>query len=265
MSRGAFSWLLVGLCLVLLAGCGKSVRETRDGPPLRPDRQVDLTEPVPRSEPRSSYGNHSPYEVLGQTYHVLASASNYAETGYASWYGSKFHGRPTSSGEPFDMYRISAAHRTLPLPTYARVRNLENGKEITVRINDRGPFHPDRIIDLSYAAALKLGIVEAGVGRVEVRTIETGAPETASAIRTPHSLPVHVQVGAFSEQQRAREISRQLEQARLGPVHVERAGRGSNRVWRVRLGPLADAASARNMFERVLELGLDNPVYVYSN
>jgi len=258
----AGAWLLIGLCLVL-AGCGKSVRETRDGPPAN-DRTVDLTEPVPRAEPRASYGNHSPYEVFGQTYHVLPTASGYSETGYASWYGSKFHGRPTSSGEPYDMYRVSAAHRTLPLPTFARVTNLENGKTITVRINDRGPFHPDRIIDLSYAAALKLGVVESGTAQVRVETIDTGDEDTRVVSNNPHNLPVHLQVGAFRDRSRAEEIGDRLERARLGPVRVQRSGRGSSRVWRVRLGPIRDADRAREMFERIVELGLDRPVYVYN-
>ncbi len=263
---------LTGLVLVL-AACGKSVRETRDGPPDEvPDGPpgqeyaLDLTQPEPRPEPLAGYGNHSPYEVLGKTYHVLETSSGYSETGYASWYGSKFHGRATSSGEPYDMFRISAAHRTLPLPTYVRVTNLENDREITVRINDRGPFHSDRIIDLSYAAAVKLDLADAGTAKVRVEAIDTGSENSQRQIvSTPHSLPVLLQVGAYGDQDRAREIRERLERNGLGPVHVEASGRGSSRLWRVRLGPVNDSGQARDYFERILDLGLDRPVFVYAN
>jgi rare lipoprotein A len=127
-----------------------------------------IPEPTPRSEPKSRYGNRS-YSVLGKRYRVLESAEGYDETGIASYYGKKFHGRRTSNLEVYDMYAFTAAHKTLPLPSYARVTNLDNGRSIVVRINDRGPFHPGRIIDLSYAAAVKLGYRDQGTARVEVK------------------------------------------------------------------------------------------------
>lgn len=131
---------------------------------------VDLIpEPEVRNEPRARYGNRSPYVVLDKSYTVLPSAEGYDETGIASFYGNKFHGRRTSSLEVYDMYAFSAAHKTLPLPSFARVTNLANGKSVIVRVNDRGPFHDGRIIDLSYAAAVKLGVDRAGTARVEVR------------------------------------------------------------------------------------------------
>lgn len=125
----------------------------------------------PPSEPPSRYGNASEYEVFGRTYRVLESSEGYDEEGEASWYGEQFHGRPTSSHEVFDMYAMTAAHKTLPLPTYVEVENLDNGRTAVLRVNDRGPFHEGRIIDLSYAAALKLGVVGAGVVRVRVRAV----------------------------------------------------------------------------------------------
>lgn len=125
----------------------------------------------PPSEPPSRYGNASEYEVFGRTYRVLESSEGYDEEGEASWYGEQFHGRPTSSHEVFDMYAMTAAHKTLPLPTYVEVENLDNGRTAVLRVNDRGPFHEGRIIDLSYAAALKLGVVGAGVARVRVRAV----------------------------------------------------------------------------------------------
>jgi rare lipoprotein A len=130
---------------------------------------------VPVEEPRSRYGNPDEYEVLGQTYRVLDSSEGYVAEGLASWYGEEFHGRRTSSGEPYDMNLMTAAHRTLPIPTYVEVTNLENGRVAVVRVNDRGPFHPDRVIDLSYVAARKLGIIGPGTARVRVRALGPAA------------------------------------------------------------------------------------------
>jgi rare lipoprotein A len=129
----------------------------------------------PVQEEKSRYGNRPEYEVFGVTYRVLESSVGYEEEGLASWYGEEFQGRPTSSREPYDMYLMTAAHRSLPLPTYVEVTNLENGRSAVVRVNDRGPFHPDRIIDLSYVAARKLGYVGAGTARVRVRALEPAA------------------------------------------------------------------------------------------
>ncbi len=149
-----------------------------DSAPEHPEDVSALPEPVPKDEPRSRYGNRSPYTVLGQTYSVLPSAKGYVERGIASWYGSKFHGRATSNFEPYDMYQFSGAHRTLPLPSYVRVTNLDNGRSVIVRINDRGPFHQGRLIDLSYAAAVRLGVNLTGTAPVEVRAIDPDDPDS---------------------------------------------------------------------------------------
>ena len=168
--------------LALLAACstppsvtgpaGASVfGSQRDGPPAQPP--PDLTtrpDPQPQVEPIRVGGPNKPYEVFGQRYTPLAADLPLAQTGLASWYGRKFHGRPTASGEIYDMYATTAAHRTMPLPSYALVRNPANGREIVVRVNDRGPFHAERIIDLSYAAAAKLGVLR-GVAPVELRRL----------------------------------------------------------------------------------------------
>ncbi len=132
-----------------------------------------IPEPLVASEPRSAIGNKSPYSVLGKEYRVLDKVEGYAEQGTASYYGAKFHGRLTSNREVYDMYAFSAAHKTLPLPSFARVTNLDNGESVIVRVNDRGPFHDGRVIDLSYAAAVRLGITQRGTGRVEVRALTT--------------------------------------------------------------------------------------------
>jgi len=172
-----------------------------------------IPEPEVVHEPRSPVGNRSPYQVLGRTYHVLDTAEGYVETGIASYYGGKFHGRRTSNQEVYDMYAFTAAHRTLPLPSYARVTNLENGRSVVVRVNDRGPFHEGRLIDLSYAAAVRLGIHRQGTGRVEVRGLVPGrepvlaragaparAPASDAASRSPmdslvESLPANAVAG----------------------------------------------------------------------
>lgn len=131
---------------------------------------------VPKEEPRSKYGNPKTYEVNGKSYHTMGNSRGFIQRGVASWYGTKFHGRLTSSRETYNIYEMTAAHKSLPLPTYVEVTNLDNGKSIVVRVNDRGPFHDDRIIDLSYVAALKLDIVKSGTGRVEVRAIDPKNP-----------------------------------------------------------------------------------------
>jgi rare lipoprotein A len=165
------------LVLALLAACGSTPQAPgpsdtqRDGPPANPPADlISRPDPQPKVEPQRSGGPNKPYQVLGQRYTPLPADAPLVESGLASWYGRKFHGRPTASGEIYDMYASSAAHRTMPIPSYALVRNPRNGREVVVRVNDRGPFHADRIIDLSYAAALKLDLLR-GVAPVEVRRL----------------------------------------------------------------------------------------------
>lgn len=144
----------------------------KDGPPSdAPPNLASLPDPVPQVEPIKPGGPNKPYVVLGQSYEPVAADVSWKERGLASWYGTKFHGRRTASGEMFSMYGLTAAHRTLPIPSYARVRNLANGKETIVRINDRGPFHSNRVMDLSYAAAVKLGVVSSGSAQVEIERL----------------------------------------------------------------------------------------------
>lgn len=154
----------------------------------------EIPEPEVRDEPHSRYGNRSPYTVLGKTYRVLDSAEGYDEVGTASFYGNKFHGRRTSNLEVYDMYAFTAAHKTLPLPSFARVTNLANGRSVVVRVNDRGPFHDGRIIDLSYAAAVKLGVDRMGTARVEVQGLVPGedAHVDYDAIASTTSAPIAV-------------------------------------------------------------------------
>ncbi len=262
--------------LVFLAGCASMGRQTEPlsppGPAKPPGTEVDgapdgvldvtrIRPIVPAPEPRSAHGNHSPYTVLGNTYHVKPTADGYVSRGIASWYGTKFHGRLTSSGEPYDMFQLTAAHRTLPLPTYAEVRNLDNGRSIIVRINDRGPFHPDRVIDLSWAAAVKLGIERAGTGPVEVRAITFDDPITRQV--GPARLPVMLQVGAFSDRERADRLARALGEGGVAPVRTERASTENGSIWRVQVGPLHEITQALRLVEDVMGLGFGRPQYVY--
>jgi len=177
--------LLASFVLTLLAGCaggrggtggaqsgGGRYAMDQDAYPDTPEDVANVPDAVPKVEPRSRSGNRSTYTVWGNTYHVLDDPTGYAAEGLASWYGVKFQGYDTANGETYDMYKMSAAHRSLPLPTYARVTNLDNGRKVIVRVNDRGPFHSDRLIDLSYAAAARLGILKGGTGRVKVEAID---------------------------------------------------------------------------------------------
>ncbi|MCK0743824.1 septal ring lytic transglycosylase RlpA family protein [Chromohalobacter nigrandesensis] len=168
---------LVCLLMLLVAGCasdggGGRYAQQNDAYPDAPPDVSDVPDAVPKDEPLAKSGNRSTYEVWGETYHVLSDPSGYVAEGDASWYGTKFQGYDTASGEPYDMYKMSAAHRTLPLPTYVRVTNLDNRRSVIVRVNDRGPFHGDRLIDLSYAAAARLDILGHGTGHVRVEAID---------------------------------------------------------------------------------------------
>lgn len=198
-----------------------------DQAPTRLPTSAELTPLEPRYEPLSRQGNMSSYTVFGTTYQVLPTARDYNDEGLASWYGKKFHGHLTSNGEHYDMYGMSAAHRYLPLPTYVRVTNLSNGKDVIVRVNDRGPFHPDRIIDLSYAAAHQLDMLNAGVAPVRVEALYIPAPESED------SSPVFIQISALSDAGRASQLRTQLEDKyQVNATTAQRDG-----LHRLLLGP----------------------------
>jgi rare lipoprotein A len=251
---------LLLLPALVLAGCTASKPPgVSDGKPLYELSPEEVVEPFPRPEPVLSAGNRSPYQVNGQTYRVMASAKGYREDGIASWYGRKFHGRTTSNGEVFNAYLATAAHRSLPIPGYVRVTNLENGRNMVVRVNDRGPFHPDRIIDLSYAAAVKLGFADQGTARVEVVAIEV---DGSRDLRTAAPLLGgqggkyrYIQVGAFSEAASARALSLRLREQVSAPVAVSQVMLGDSEFFRVRVGPVDDRRELLAFQSRLLELG----------
>lgn len=238
----------------------------RDSAPDAPLDISGLTEPAPRDEPPSAYGNRSPYTVLGKSYHVRKNARGYRERGVASWYGQKFHGRLTSSREPYDMCSFSAAHKTLPLPSYVRVTNLDNGRSAVVRVNDRGPFHDGRIIDLSYAAAIKLGVDRTGTARVEVEALAGSlqadaapAPRTRAERARDTAEPRRVvQVGSYGDRDNARAARDRLRAAGIDDVDLQAVEVDGRTLWRVRIGPLA-AESALALVERVRALGFPGP------
>ena len=187
-SASSFTLLFTFLTALLLQACGGSGNSGGssngssngkygygDGPPPRDIDVSNLPDAVPKVEPIRKAGNKSPYTVLGKTYQVLPSSLGYRERGIASWYGNKFHGRKTSNGEIYSMYEMTAAHKSLPIPSYVKVTNLDNGRTVVVRVNDRGPFHGSRIIDLSYAAAKKLDYSNKGTANVEVVAIDPRA------------------------------------------------------------------------------------------
>ena len=221
-----------------------------------------LVEPVPKAEPRARYGNKSPYSVLGKTYSVLPEAKGYVERGVSSWYGAKFHGYMTSSLEPYDMYQFSAAHKSLPLPSYVRVTNLDNGKSVVVRVNDRGPFHENRIIDLSYAAAVRIGVWPKGTGLVEVRAIDPAHPQAATPPEAPSPTGeprLFLQLGAFAERANAERVGQDLRKHKLGEVIIDTRRINDRDIHRVRLGPLANVEAADALTARIERLGLGTP------
>lgn len=247
-------WLCL-LLLSLLGGCAAMgyvppPPEPQDGAPDRlPYDLRSLPDPMPTQEPPSRYGNPPTYRVSGKTYTTLKSAAGYLAEGLASWYGRKFHGRRTSSGEPYDMFKLTAAHRTLPIPTYVRVTNLENGRQTLVRVNDRGPFHDDRILDLSYAAAVKLGFAEKGTARIRIEALDNGGGLAQE---------LYLQAGAFRKLVAARRMQRSLQTLtgeRTVVVH-----RPEDALYRVRIGPVADEQSARRLQSMVVAADFAKPV-----
>jgi rare lipoprotein A len=237
---------------ILLSACSSVPRSggyyQNDGPDDRPRDVSNVPDAVPRDEPYRP-ANLKPYAVSGVTYTPLTNVRGYRERGVASWYGKQFHGNPTASGEAYDMYAMTAAHRTLPLPSYVRVTNLQNGRSVVVRVNDRGPFLHNRLIDLSYAAAGKLGVIGTGTAMVEVEDASPGATTVAERSSVPVANAVTadrptprltVQVGAFSRFENAATLRDRLLSAGFNPIQIEPIAPGAtNPLYRVRIGPVA--------------------------
>lgn len=279
--------LALGAIAALVVGCGSSgsgkgkyvegnpnaslYKLDKDTGPSRAVSMAHVPDAVPRYEPRSRGGNKSPYRVMGKTYYVLPDAAGYKQRGTASWYGKKFHGHTTSNGEIYDMYAMSAAHKSLPLPSFVRVTNLDNGRQVVVRVNDRGPFHGGRLIDLSYAAAYRLDMLKQGTARVEVEIVTPqsvrAVPATAvSAAPAPVSGSVviadtapagrYFQLGAFSTRQAAANVQQDARtllpplKVRVVPVQVKDAT-----LYRVQAGPLDSGHPIEQTLERLNQAG----------
>ena len=283
--------VLIGIMsMLLIAACASPGKKDAAPKSKNAATRVDRSETVvPKVEPRSKYGNPDSYVVFGKRYYVMDSSKGYVEEGIASWYGTKFHGRKTSSQETYDMYAMTAAHKSLPLPTYALVTNKENGRSIIVRINDRGPFHDNRIIDLSYAAAVKLGVVTKGTGLVEVRAIDPRTKKVAG--RSKHSnageqgnvidvsslevieqsaqstaekqVDIYVQVGAFRSRDNAVKLKSQFAGLNVGGVSVHGYSLHSKPIYKVRVGPLETVEQADETVEKISQLGHEDHHIVF--
>lgn len=279
---------LFSLALILLAGCGSQ--------PLKEEATVRTAEPIPATDEiinpqRSRRGNPPVYEVMGQRYYVMNSSVGYRESGTASWYGPDFHGRPTSSGEIYDMHAMTAAHKTLPIPTWVEVTNQRNGRSVIVKVNDRGPFVDGRIIDMSFAAAEALDMVRAGTTPVFVRALgePVAAPTiiSARAVSSPEPKPsrfsiiseaaaatpgiddapmqnIYAQVGAFSQHENAMKVMGTLRAGGLNAAFVlSNTGGPSGSLHRVRIGPLASIAAYDELLEKLASLGLTDSRLVF--
>ena len=264
------------LLMLALAACG--VRAPVDSAPPSGSAVPRLPpDPTPRPEVRSRYGNGPVYEVHGKRYEVMPSSHGYQARGVASWYGRKFHGRPTASREPYDMYAMTAAHKSLPLPTYVEVRNLRNNRRVVVRVNDRGPFVDNRIIDLSYSAAVKLDMVRDGTSMVEVTAISFDGPQgfdgpqattarepvPGAKVVTPRAAPaegreplIYVQVGAFGDRSNAARRYRLLKDNGIDTAFVHEDGAAAPSLYRVRIGPIADVDHYDRVVDELSRIGI---------
>ncbi|MTI14714.1 septal ring lytic transglycosylase RlpA family protein [Sansalvadorimonas verongulae] len=264
------SLLIPASAFVILAGCSSHPTQeqiqasryhiTQD----RANKDIDVSH-IPDAVPRAPEGDvkSAPYTLLGKTYTPRSTAAGYSEVGTASWYGKKFHGYKTANGEIYDMYGMSAAHKTLPLPSYVRVTNLANDRSVVVRVNDRGPFHGKRVIDLSWAAAKKLGYQGQGTARVRIEGIDT-SPEGLLAFHRQSQKPVHsgtdaddlmyLQVAAFSTKDSANSLKQKILTEINIPVQI--VSRVEDRLFRVRMGPFSSDQELLKTQDQLVQLNL---------
>jgi rare lipoprotein A len=269
MDKSLKNWsryIAVSSLIALTTGCSLTPSwlfddrsKVGDGAPAGGMDISKIKNAVPKAEPRSRSGNPSSYTVLGRTYHVMSGSSGYKERGVASWYGTKFHGRRTSSGETYNMYAMTAAHKTLPLPTYVRVINLQNGREAIVKVNDRGPFHDNRIIDLSYAAATKLGITGTGTGLVEVEALDPsrGMPRpTRNNLAIKEDAILFLQVGAFIDRYNAERLADRIRGSISHRVRIQMVPNYAQTIYRVQVGPMRTIDQADSASMQLAQLGI---------
>ncbi|MFK7976956.1 MAG: septal ring lytic transglycosylase RlpA family protein [Halioglobus sp.] len=256
-NRVSFKYVASVTLLFFLAACSSGpdsrYSHRHDSAPARPITADQIPDIVPRADPITAAGNKSPYEVRGKTYHVLPDHRGYNARGIASWYGRKFNGHATSNGEIFDYYKLSAAHKSLPIPCYVRVTNLDNDLSVVVRVNDRGPFHDDRLIDLSYAAAVRLGFAEKGTARVEVQALDVAGAEDRRKV--DESVYRYLQVGAFGAQYSAQSMRDELAGQLNAPVFLSPVHSGDGTLYRVRVGPVESDKQLRVIQQLLRERG----------
>ncbi len=251
------------LTVLIMSGCTSQTKTVAPGSPRfedikdsGPDQDIDvsgLQDAIPQVELIRGAGNKTPYEVLGRTYHVNFDTVGFVETGYASWYGKKFHGRKTSNGEVYDMFGMTAAHKHLPIPSYVKVTNLENGKAVVVRVNDRGPFHGKRIIDLSYAAAKKLGYHQKGTAKVRIEYLQPKAdPARSAKTKAANGARRYLQAGAFRSQDSAEVVKTRV--ASLTNHEVRVHPEPQRNLYKVLIGPILDDAEVLNL-RRLMQQG----------
>ena len=253
-------YILLTLCSIcLLTACSSKRQHTasssnepnagryqqqKDSIPQRLPTLLEMTDPTPQAEPLSRGGN-KPYNLFGQNYTPLVSATQHAEIGIASWYGNKFHGHLTSNGETYNMFGMTAAHKTLPLPSYVRVTNLDNKQTAIVRVNDRGPFHHDRIIDLSYSAASKLGMLQQGTARVQLELLQS--PAMLAQLQATDPEQCFIQVFASSDNNKLQQLQQQLKQQQALPTEI----RPASGIFRLLVGPTTDKQQAQRWLSQL--------------
>lgn len=263
----SFRIILVVALLLQLTACGTTHHQYysgRDGAPAEDIDVSKISDAVPKDEPFSRYGNPAHYDALGKRYYVQKSYIGYDETGIASWYGTKFHAHRTSSGEPYDLAAMSAAHKTLPIPCYVRVVNLENQRQVIVKVNDRGPFHENRIIDLSYVAAKKLGVFPKGTALVRVTAIDPRHPEAAPAIAPiVGSKPqIYMQIGAFANKDNAERLMARIQQHTQNTLVIKAGMLNNNPIYKVQIGPLPSVDSSDELMRALEQAHLGKPITV---
>ncbi|EPZ0829927.1 septal ring lytic transglycosylase RlpA [Vibrio cholerae] len=244
------------LLVLILAGCsslGGRYDMSDDQAPDTPLSVEHIEDAHPQYEPYS-FGGNKDYNLRGKSYRIIKNPKGFTESGKASWYGKKFHGHLTSNGEIYDMYSMTAAHKTLPIPSYVKVTNTDNGKSTVVRVNDRGPFHDGRIIDLSYAAAYKIGVVQAGTANVRIEVITVDKPTKPRPKSKNNALEYVIQVVSSQHIERVRTLAQNLGQNLSAPSFVE----STNNTHRLFLGPFTDDDLTQTLLEQVKSAGYDS-------
>ncbi len=268
-----FKKIILLALIVILTGCGTSghrrYSQLEDGEPTYAIDMSKVHDAVPKDEPLSKHANPTKYTVLGKTYYVCKTYAGYDQTGIASWYGTKFHAHKTSTGEMYDLAQMTAAHKTLPIPCYARVTNLNNGKQVIVKINDRGPFHENRIIDLSYVAARKLGIWPKGTGYVRVQTIDPKnwhpndqqnmLVKTVAVSANPQ---LYMQIGAFRSRANAEGLLARIQKITPNSVHIKTMEMGGLPIYKVQIGPIKNVDLSDELYAALQRENLGKPMSV---